>query len=132
MWPAGSSIAIRTSCPRAASAPTTESKFFRKEARWTEKRTRTRSPYHRPQDYPACCRMRILFQFSTPSYQRWYGSTIRLLADRGHTVLLSYDHPDKRRGASSGLVEEHERIEVVPALPLASRRFESRIEQLRV
>ena len=67
-----------------------------------------------------------------PGYLRMYGSTLRALADRGHQVLLSYDKPDKRRDPAAAAVEGHERIELVPRLPRASRRFEGAIGQLRV
>src|SRR6266508_4646209 len=76
--------------------------------------------------------MRILFQMPFPGYLRMYGSTVRALADRGHQVLLSYDKPGKRRDPAAAAVEAHERIEVVDALPSASRRFEGAIGRLRV
>ena len=40
--------------------------------------------------------MRILFQLAYPAYLRMYGGTIRLLAERGHEVLVAYDRPEKR------------------------------------
>jgi hypothetical protein len=47
-------------------------------------------------------------------------------------VLISYDKPGKRRDPAAAAVEEHERIELVPPLPSASRRFEGAVAQLRV
>jgi FkbM family methyltransferase len=76
--------------------------------------------------------MRILFQMPFPVYLRTYGSTIRLLADRGHRVLLSYDRPQKRRDSSADAIEACEGIELVPPIPRASRRHEEAIAQLRV
>ena len=74
--------------------------------------------------------MRILFQMPFPGYLRMYGSTIRLLADRDHHVLLSYDRPDKRRDAAATAFEEHASLEVVAPLPAARRRHEPAIAQL--
>src|SRR5437763_14799358 len=76
--------------------------------------------------------MRILVQMPFPGYLRNYGSTIRLLADRGHRVLLSYDSPNKRRDASAAGVESHDEIELVKPLPPAKRRFEGQVERLRL
>ncbi len=75
--------------------------------------------------------MRILFQLAFPGYLRMYGSTVRLLGERGHTVLLSYDDPDKRRDPAVSAIEAADGVEVVPPLPAASRKHEKRIEQLR-
>jgi hypothetical protein len=76
--------------------------------------------------------MRILFQLAFPGYLRMYGSTVRLLAARGHRVLLCYDDPEKRRDeATVGAIEADENVEVVPPLPAASRPGESQVERLR-
>ncbi len=76
--------------------------------------------------------MRVLFQLPYPGYLRIYGSTIRLLAERGHAVLLSYDRPEKRRDASAADVEACEGVELVPPLPAARRRGERTIGKLRL
>jgi FkbM family methyltransferase len=76
--------------------------------------------------------MRILFQMPFPVYLRTYGSTIRLLADRGHRILLSYDRPQKRRDPLADAIEACEGIELVPPMPRAARRHEDAIAQLRV
>jgi hypothetical protein len=75
--------------------------------------------------------MRVLVQFPFPGYLRIYGSTVRLLADRGHEVLLSYDRRDKGRDPSASVVEAHERIELVPPIPAGTRRLERQVGQLR-
>jgi hypothetical protein len=75
--------------------------------------------------------VRILFDLPFPGYVRMYGSTIRLLAERGHRVLLCYADPKKRRDSLSPVIETLANVEVVPPLPAASRRRESAIEQLR-
>ena len=75
--------------------------------------------------------MRVLLQFPFPGYLRIYGSTVRMLADRGHEVLLSYDRRDKGRDPSAASVEEHERIRLVAPLPAGTRRLERRVTDLR-
>jgi hypothetical protein len=67
-----------------------------------------------------------------PGYLRNYGSTIRLLAERGHDVLLSYDSPDKRRDESAAGVEAHERVQLVDPLPKARRRLSRAVANLRL
>jgi hypothetical protein len=61
-----------------------------------------------------------------------YGSTLTLLADRGHEVLLSYDRMDKGREPSASLVERHDRIQLVPPIPRPRRRFERQVGDLRM
>ncbi|MEJ7569424.1 MAG: hypothetical protein WKF41_14305 [Gaiellaceae bacterium] len=75
--------------------------------------------------------VRVLFQLPYPGYLRMYGSTVALLADRGHKVLLSYDAPEKRRDAPADELEAHENVELVSPLPPAGRRFEDAILKLR-
>ena len=75
--------------------------------------------------------MRVLVQVPFPGYLRIYGSTVRMLADRGHEVLLSYDRGDKGRDPSASAVEEHERIDLVPPLPAGARRLERQVGDLR-
>lgn len=74
--------------------------------------------------------MRILFQLASPAYVRIYGSTIRLLGERGHDVLVSFDDPGKQAGGgatfdASGVAG------IVPPLPPAARRYEGAVERLR-
>jgi hypothetical protein len=74
--------------------------------------------------------VRILFQLASPAYVRMYGSTIALLGERGHDVLVSFDDPGKqaRGGATfdaSGVAG------IVPPLPSAARRYEGAVERLR-
>ena len=76
--------------------------------------------------------MRIFFQLPYPGYLRIYGSTVALLAERGHTVLLSYDTPDKRREPTAAAVEEREGVTLVPPVPVASRRGRRTVEKLRL
>lgn len=75
--------------------------------------------------------MRILFQLPYPGYLRMYGSTVRELARRGHTVLLSYDL-DKNRDESVAAVEELAGVEVVPALAWAGAGAVARAAKRRL
>src|SRR5437867_12155924 len=76
--------------------------------------------------------MRILVQMPFPGYLRMYGSTVRLLADRGHRVLLSYDRPERRRDPAATAAEAHDGIELVPPLPPSAPRYGNAVAQLRV
>jgi hypothetical protein len=76
--------------------------------------------------------MKILFQLPYPGFLRMYGSTISLLAERGHRILLAYDQPQKRRVRTPASLEAAEGVEVVSPLPAPSRRLERQIGQLRV
>ena len=71
--------------------------------------------------------MRILFQLAYPAFLRMYGGTIRLLAERGHEVLVAYDRPEKR-GDGTALPDG---VQVVAALPSPTRRVEPAIGRLR-
>jgi hypothetical protein len=76
--------------------------------------------------------VRLLFQLPYPGYLRVYGSTVRLLAERGHTVLLAYDAPGKRRDPAAADVEATPGIEIVAALPPARRRLDSTVAGIRL
>ena len=41
-------------------------------------------------------RKKILFIMLHPGYMRYYYTTIRVLAQRGHTIYLAFDNPDKQ------------------------------------
>jgi hypothetical protein len=74
----------------------------------------------------------VLFQLPYPGYLRIYGSTVALLAERGHSVLLAYDLPEKRRDAPAEELEAHENVTLVAPLPRARRRFEDAIATYRL
>lgn len=76
--------------------------------------------------------MRLLFQLPYPGYLRVYGSTVRLLAGRGHTVLLAYDAPGKHRHSAAADVEAIADVEVVDALPPTQRRLDSTVAGVRL
>jgi hypothetical protein len=76
--------------------------------------------------------MKVLVQLPFPGFLRMYGSTLSLLAERGHHVLLAYDRPERRRDPSAAAIEAAEGIEIVPPLPAPSRRFERQIGDLRL
>ncbi|MGI9098595.1 MAG: methyltransferase domain-containing protein [Solirubrobacteraceae bacterium] len=80
----------------------------------------TRRPAVR--DRAASRSMRILFQMPYSGYLRIYGSTVRELAARGHTVLLSYDSA-KRRDPTAAQIEATDGIELVAPLPTRAGRL---------
>lgn len=63
-----------------------------------------------------------------PGYLRMYGSTVRLLSERGHTVLLAYDSPGKRGGSAAHVYESLPGVELVAGIPV---RKDARVERLR-
>lgn len=75
--------------------------------------------------------MRLLFELPEAGHLRMYGSTIRLLADRGHQVLLSYDAPGKRRTDAAAALEELPGVAIVPPIP-PRRRLRRSVERLRI
>ena len=85
----------------------------------------------RPAPAGGDCRCGVLFQLASPGYLRMYGSTIQVLAERGHTVLLSYDDAEKRRDPAAAAFERLPGVEVVPPLPPAARPHEDRIARRR-
>jgi hypothetical protein len=76
--------------------------------------------------------MKILFHLPSPTFLRMYGSTISLLAERGHRVLLAYDQPQRRRDPTAASIEAAGGIELVAPLPPPSRRLERQIGQFRL
>jgi hypothetical protein len=76
--------------------------------------------------------VRILFQLPYSGYLRIYGSTIELLAERGHTVLLAYDKPGKRRDPAAADTESRDGVQVVPPIPTPPRRYEQAVVRLRL
>jgi hypothetical protein len=60
--------------------------------------------------------LRLLVQLPYPGYLRIYGSTLRELSKRGHTVLLAYDSAEKRRDAGAAETEELPGIELIEPL----------------
>jgi hypothetical protein len=67
-----------------------------------------------------------------PGYLRNYGSTIRMLAERGNEVLLAYDSPGKRRDASANAFESSPGVELVPPIAPARRRSERGVAGMRL
>jgi hypothetical protein len=61
--------------------------------------------------------MRILFQLGYPGLLRMFGSTVRELAARGHTVLLAYDQPGKKRSEAAAAIEALPGVELVDTVP---------------
>lgn len=61
--------------------------------------------------------MRILFHMSYPGYLRYYGSTVRLLAERGHTVYLSFDNMHKQAEGLKAVPDQGDRVVVLGPVP---------------
>lgn len=64
-------------------------------------------------------------------YLRMYGSTVRELAARGHTVLISYDSA-KRRDPAAGRIEADHGVKLIGALPTRVGRLETIAHHLRI
>ena len=60
--------------------------------------------------------LKILFTVASPEYLRYYDSTMRLLADRGHTVALAVNALRERKHARLDLVED-DRIQIAGVVP---------------
>jgi hypothetical protein len=74
--------------------------------------------------------VRILFQLASPAYVRIYGSTIRLLGERGHDVLVSFDDP-RKQGKGGATFDASGVAGIIQPLAPAARRYEGAIEWLR-
>jgi hypothetical protein len=61
--------------------------------------------------------MKVLFLMHYPGYLRYYDSTVRLLAERGHTVYVAFDSPDKQREGAEALAGASERVVVLGTWP---------------
>lgn len=64
--------------------------------------------------------MRFLFVMHYPGYLRYYDSTVRGLAERGHTVCVAFDAPHKQNEGLEALKGTNKRIVVLG--PSAKRR----------
>ena len=60
--------------------------------------------------------MRILFAVASPEYLRYYDSTMKLLADRGHRVVLAVNSLRERKHARLDLIDD-DRIEIAGVVP---------------
>jgi predicted glycosyltransferase len=60
--------------------------------------------------------LRILFAVASPEYLRYYDSTMKLLADRGHQVALSVNSLRERKHARLDLIDDT-RIEIAGVVP---------------
>jgi hypothetical protein len=61
-------------------------------------------------------RLRILFDVASPEYLRYYDSTMKLLADRGHRVVLAVNSLRERKHARLDLIDD-DRIEIAGVVP---------------
>ena len=63
--------------------------------------------------------MRVLFAMASPEYLRYYDSTIRLLAERGHRVLVAVNHQKELKPVR---LEDHGLPDSVRLLGLLPKR----------
>ena len=98
--------------------------------RWTGSSAGSRSCWSRRESSSAgatigsrSTAVRILFSVRNPSYVRHYESVLRLLAERGHDVLLVTERPERHTWPPSvfALAEAHPRI-ALSLMPDADRR----------
>jgi hypothetical protein len=75
--------------------------------------------------------LRILFQLPYPGYLRIYGSLLRELSDRGHTVLLAYDLAGKRRDTGAEAFERLPGVTARDPLPWSPRGVGAIARRLR-
>ena len=75
--------------------------------------------------------MRVLFVQQYPGYLRYYDSTIRELARRGHTVLLSFDQPHKQAEGLEALSDKPAGVQIIGQLPKRIDRWAAFARGLR-
>jgi hypothetical protein len=75
--------------------------------------------------------VRILFVLATPEYFRYYESTIRLLAERGHHVEIATNRQRANKPGLAGLAWEHERVTFAGDLPTRDDRWTRAATNLR-
>jgi hypothetical protein len=65
--------------------------------------------------------VKILFAMASAEYLRYYDSTIRLLASRGHDVVIAvnFDRGDKKPVKLEGMVGDVDRVTIFGVLPAA-------------
>jgi hypothetical protein len=87
-------------------------------ARWSARRrqARRKSASPRPQERTPGGPQKILFALASPEYLRYYDSTMRLLADRGHQVIVGVNWLRERKHARLDLLDD-DRIHVVGEIP---------------
>lgn len=61
--------------------------------------------------------MTFLFVLQYPGYLRYFDSTVRMLGERGHTVLLSFDSPHKQPEGIEALENASSNIQVLGKTP---------------
>jgi hypothetical protein len=87
--------------------------LMRGAALWRQRQGRHSAP--RPAVAPGRP-LRILFTVASPEYLRYYDSTMRLLADRGHTVVVAVNSLRERKHARLDLIDDS-RIAVAGVVP---------------
>ncbi len=86
--------------------------------RWVKARgvVRTIKPQARPRHTRTA--LRVLFTMASPEYLRYYDSTIRLFAERGHEVIMAVNHlREKKQARLEGVDADSEGIRLAGTVP---------------
>jgi hypothetical protein len=75
--------------------------------------------------------MRILFVMHYPGYLRYFDSTVRLLAERGHAVHLAFTQPGKQSEGLEALATAGERVTVLGSVPARQDRWDKVAREVR-
>lgn len=62
--------------------------------------------------------LRFLFVMHYPGYLRYFDSTVRLLAERGHRVEIAFDSPEKQSEGAEAVADVADRIELIGRTPI--------------
>src|SRR5215212_9529755 len=62
--------------------------------------------------------LRFLFVMHYPGYLRYFDSTVRLLAERGHHVELAFDSPDKQAEGAEAVADVNAGIDLIGQMPV--------------
>ena len=74
--------------------------------------------------------LKVVFAIASPEFLRYYDSTMRLLADRGHKVAVAVSWLRERKHARMHLMDD-ERIEVLGQVPKRADRWTSYVRGVR-
>ena len=73
--------------------------------------------------------MRVLFAVASPEYLRYYDSTLRLLAERGHDVAITVNHVKEQKQARFDGVSDA--VRVVGVIPARADRWSTLARDIR-
>ncbi len=89
-------------------------------ARWVKPTKRAPSRDDKDAGSAGPARLTILFVLSSPEYLRYFDSTIQVLADRGHRVLVGVNWLRERKHARLADLIQDPRVEILGAVPKRS------------